>query len=269
MNHLEKYYKILKLKPGASLGEVKQAYRDLAKVWHPDCFPDAPDLKQKAEEEIKKINEAYQQLKSCQPVSPHSSSGDQTANYSTYRIDAETYYKRGMENAKKARYTEAIEDFTSAIRLNPEYIEAYQYRRLACSKLGYENRAASDANKAAQLQHKQKTQPSNTAPYSSSSWKCDRTLKDHVHWVFSIAISPDGQTLVSSSADKTIRIWHLATGKLLNTLTGHLEFVRSVAISPDGNGTLVKVKRLLNKRCRLLYLSAVDGRLRGSQTTRR
>ncbi|HCF29786.1 MAG TPA: molecular chaperone DnaJ, partial [Cyanobacteria bacterium UBA11049] len=70
MNNLEKYYEILKLKPGASLGEVKQAYRDLAKVWHPDCFPDAPHLKQKAEEEIKKINEAYQQLKSYLPVSP-------------------------------------------------------------------------------------------------------------------------------------------------------------------------------------------------------
>jgi curved DNA-binding protein CbpA len=87
MNNLEKYYEILKLKPGASLGEVKQAYRDLAKVWHPDCFPDAPHLKQKAEEEIKKINEAYQQLKSCQPVSPNSFWGDRTANYSTYRID--------------------------------------------------------------------------------------------------------------------------------------------------------------------------------------
>ena len=94
MKNIEKYYEILKLKPGASLGEVKQAYRDLAKVWHPDCFPDAPELKQKAEEEIKKINEAYQQLKSYQPVSVNSSSGDQTANYSTYRINAETYYKR-------------------------------------------------------------------------------------------------------------------------------------------------------------------------------
>ena len=101
MNHLEKYYKILKLKPGASLGEVKQAYRDLAKVWHPDCFPDAPHLKQKAEEEIKKINEAYQQLKSYQPVSVNSSSGDQTANYSTYRINAETYYKREWRMLKK------------------------------------------------------------------------------------------------------------------------------------------------------------------------
>jgi tricorn protease-like protein len=50
----------------------------------------------------------------------------------------------------------------------------------------------------------------------------------------SVAISPDGQTIVSGSYDKTIKIWDLATGKLLRTLTGHSGGVNSVAISPDG-----------------------------------
>ncbi len=56
MNDLNRYYEILGLKPDASQAEVKQAYRKLAKTLHPDIFPDAPQLKQKAEEEIKKIN---------------------------------------------------------------------------------------------------------------------------------------------------------------------------------------------------------------------
>lgn len=225
MNNLQQYYTILGLQPGASLFEIKQAYRDLAFVWHPDRFPDTPHLKQKAEEEIKKINEAYQLLKSYQPISPNQT---ETEIYSTYRFDATTYYKRGMESARRGRYKEAIEDFTEAICLNPNYIEAYKYRGLAYSKLGYENSAVSDANKAAQLEQKRKTQT------PVSPWKCVRTLTGHANWVFSVAISPDGQTLVSSSADKTIKIWQLATGKLLNTLAGHLEWVRSVAISPDG-----------------------------------
>ena len=40
--------------------------------------------------------------------------------------------------------------------------------------------------------------------------------------------------MASGSADKTIKIWHLHTGKLLHTLTGHLDEVKSLAISPDG-----------------------------------
>lgn len=43
------------------------------------------------------------------------------------------------------------------------------------------------------------------------------------------------KTIVSGgSRDGTIKIWDLATGKLLRTLTGHSEVVLSVAISPDG-----------------------------------
>ncbi len=42
-----------------------------------------------------------------------------------------------------------------------------------------------------------------------------QTLEGHTEAVSSIAISPDGQTLVSGSWDKTIKVWHLQTGQLL------------------------------------------------------
>lgn len=64
------------------------------------------------------------------------------------------------------------------------------------------------------------------------------TLESHA---YSIAISPDGQTILSGSGDNTIKIWHLATGKLLHTLTDHSEIltpVWSVAIRTNGK-TLV------------------------------
>ena len=55
--------------------------------------------------------------------------------------------------------------------------------------------------------------------------------------VESVAISPDGHTLVGSDYS-TIKVWSLQSGKLLRTLSGHIDSVSSVAISPDGH-TLV------------------------------
>ena len=58
-----KYYELLGVAPGASIQELKAAHRDLAKVWHPDRFSHDPRLQQKAQEKLKEINEAFDQLK--------------------------------------------------------------------------------------------------------------------------------------------------------------------------------------------------------------
>ncbi len=49
----------------------------------------------------------------------------------------------------------------------------------------------------------------------------------------SVAFSPDGNTIASSSYDNTIKLWNL-DGKELLTLTGHSNAIWSVAFSPDG-----------------------------------
>ena len=65
MDDTDRYYEILGLKPGASLERVKEAFRDLVKVWHPDRFSrENPRLQKKAEEKLKEINLAYQRLES-------------------------------------------------------------------------------------------------------------------------------------------------------------------------------------------------------------
>lgn len=55
-------YRVLGVRPGASPADLKAAYRDLAKVWHPDRFLHDLRLQQKAQEKLKEINEAYDQL---------------------------------------------------------------------------------------------------------------------------------------------------------------------------------------------------------------
>ncbi len=60
------------------------------------------------------------------------------------------------------------------------------------------------------------------------------TINGHSSFINYLIISPDGQTLVSASADKTIKVWDLANCKEIRTLTGHSSFVNYLVISPDG-----------------------------------
>lgn len=66
------HYQVLEIEPGVSKDDIRQAYKDLAKVWHPDRFSNDPRLQQKAEEKLKQINAAYEFLKSYQPLIPQS-----------------------------------------------------------------------------------------------------------------------------------------------------------------------------------------------------
>jgi hypothetical protein len=69
--------------------------------------------------------------------------------------------------------------------------------------------------------------------------------------VNSVAISVDGQTIVSGSWDNTVRLWDKETGKEIRRLKGHTSWITSVAISPDGktivSGSMDNTVRLWDK----------------------
>jgi hypothetical protein len=62
INDLQDCYRLLDVEPGAPREVVKRAYRELVQVWHPDRFAHDPALQQKAQEKLKQINLAYEQI---------------------------------------------------------------------------------------------------------------------------------------------------------------------------------------------------------------
>jgi WD40 repeat protein len=66
------------------------------------------------------------------------------------------------------------------------------------------------------------------------TWNCVRTLKGHLSSITSIAFSPDGQTLASGSADRTVKLWNPTSRIPRCTLSGHSSLIDTVAFSPDG-----------------------------------
>ncbi len=163
-------YKVLGVSPSATDAEIKKAYYDLAKRYHPDNCPNE-DLRNLASEKMKEINEAYDLIKklraSGESYNSSSSSGQNGgggANSEIYfrvreyinsnRIsDADAvlesvpYNQRGAEwcflkgcvYIRLGRYYDAIRLLESACRSDPsnrEYRQTLENLRNATSGYG-------------------------------------------------------------------------------------------------------------------------------------
>ncbi len=187
MQDFHLYYKLLEISPEATADEVKEAYRRLARQFHPDLNPGD----QAAEEKFKAISEAYQVLSGMfeqaqtdpAVASPRSAAdassidfcdrglkkarrGNYAAAINDYnravQIDPNNvwaYCQRGLAYYKLTAYKEAFGDYAQALELNPRFAEAYYNRGTARRKLGSAQGALQDFDQAIQLN------PSNAQAY--------------------------------------------------------------------------------------------------------
>src|SRR5262249_55739900 len=60
-----------------------------------------------------------------------------------------------------------------------------------------------------------------------------RPLKDHTDAVYAVAFSPDGRWLATAAADRTVKLWNVATGQRFRTLSDATAELYAVVFGPD------------------------------------
>jgi len=65
------------------------------------------------------------------------------------------------------------------------------------------------------------------------SYRHSNKVNSHSNKITSLAILPDGQRVVSSSSDTTIKLWDLESGKCLRTFEGHADQVMLLALTSN------------------------------------
>jgi hypothetical protein len=70
--------------------------------------------------------------------------------------------------------------------------------------------------------------------FDTSSGRSVAELKGHTEDVVAATFSPDGNRVLTASADKSVRVWDSATGRSIAELKGHTSPVACAVFSPDG-----------------------------------
>ncbi len=114
---VERHYRVLGLKPGADLNDVKAAYRRLAKRWHPDRSSAAPH----AIARFHRIAEAYRTIVArkeralvefavfLQGVPAHGSLRDLVRKYHTYAISSLLLSRLALTYMEEGEFIEAYD----------------------------------------------------------------------------------------------------------------------------------------------------------------
>ncbi len=149
-------YNVLGVSSNASNDEIKRAYRDLSRKYHPDSYVDNP-LSDLAEEKFKEVQEAYDQIMKEREggYSQRSSSYGQQASSSSYEYsngyeEEDSLEMRAVNNYLNARYyREALNALSGISNRNARW---YYYSAMANAGMGNNVVACNHAQQAVNME---------------------------------------------------------------------------------------------------------------------
>lgn len=133
MGKTEDYYRILQVSPDATVETIKAAFRRLARRYHPDLNPGDPF----AADQFKLISQAYEVLSDSNRRRRYDREFQTHQRQQTKQTEtAQNFYVKGIQQSQAKQYRQAIDSYTKAIEIAPNFIEAYLKRCEIRYKLG-------------------------------------------------------------------------------------------------------------------------------------
>ena len=140
-------YEVLGVSETATDEEIKTAYRNLAKKYHPDNYNDSP-LADVAEEKMKEVNEAYDRICDMRRNGSHSSSYN--GSYGTGNSYTRTSYPDVRQYIMNGRLDDAMELLNGIPDTNRD-AEWYFLMGMVFSRKGWNDQAYSYFQRAYQM----------------------------------------------------------------------------------------------------------------------
>ena len=142
-------YKVLGVSPDASDEEIKRAYRQLAKKYHPDRNPDDQEAARKMQE----INAAYEQIKNPQKQQPNYGGYGSYGGYDPFgsqqQSQENSYFRAAAQYIRFGRFQEALNTLESVPQRNARW---YYLSALAHNGLGNQVTALEHIRKAVSME---------------------------------------------------------------------------------------------------------------------
>ena len=114
-------YSVLGVKPDASDEEIKRAYRDLARKYHPDNYQNNP-LADLAEEKMKEINEAYDAITKMRASGGGSQQSGYQSGYQQSGYRRQSGYSAGGTIYARVRQAINLGDLSQAETLSRDIL---------------------------------------------------------------------------------------------------------------------------------------------------
>ena len=122
-------YKILGVSRDASDDEIKRAYRQLAKQYHPDRNPGDAEAAKK----MQQVNAAYEQIKNPEKAQPHAGYGYDPYGGQQRQESGDSYQQAAANYIRYGRYREALNVLANCAQRNARW---YYLSAIANDALG-------------------------------------------------------------------------------------------------------------------------------------
>lgn len=145
------FYAVLALPRNATEEQIRQRFRELARLRHPDRFQGAE--KEDAERDFQEITQAFNILADPERRRQHDSELMRPGSDSDPRQVCRAYLQRGIKSYKEKNFLDAADNFDRATKADPNSAQSWHHLALTCAQqANWLTRAVAAIERACELE---------------------------------------------------------------------------------------------------------------------